>query len=73
MSVISVRVEKKTKQTLKKAGINVSKEVKRYVEDLAWKVDLKDRLEKLNEVLEKMPPAQRGFGAKSVREDRESS
>ncbi|MGQ9468941.1 MAG: VapB-type antitoxin [Nitrososphaerales archaeon] len=72
MSVISVRVDRKVKEALKKAGINVSKEVKQYLQDLAWRAELRERLEKLNKSLSRITPAQQGFSAKSVREDRES-
>lgn len=71
MSVVSVRIEKRIRESLAMAGVNISKEVKQFVEDLAWKVELKERLKKLNKVLEKMPPAEQGFSSKSVREDRE--
>lgn len=72
MSVVSVRVDKKVKETLEKAGVDVAKEVRGLLEGLAWKVELNERLEELDKSLSKVPPAPRGFSAKSVREDRES-
>jgi bifunctional DNA-binding transcriptional regulator/antitoxin component of YhaV-PrlF toxin-antitoxin module len=39
---------------------------------LAWQAELKDRLVRLDRVLKEVPPARKGFAAKSVREDRES-
>lgn len=71
MSVISVRVDKRVKEILERAGVNVSKEVKRYLEDLAWKVELRESIKKLSKFLEEIPPAEDGFSAGSVREDRE--
>lgn len=71
VSVVSVRVDKKVKENLEKAGIDVSSEVKRFLQELAWKVEMKERLEKLDKSLSRIPPAQQGFSAKSVREDRE--
>ena len=72
MSVISVRVDKRLKEILKKAGVDVSKEVKHLLEELAWSVELRERLEKLEHSLSRVAPAQQGFSAKIVREDRES-
>ncbi len=71
MSVISVRVDKRTKEVLKKAGVNVSNEVRDFLHELAWKAELKQRVAKLNGRLEKMTPAEKGFASRSVREDRE--
>lgn len=72
MSVVSVRVDEKVKKRLEDAGINLSLEVRRHLEELAWQVELKRRLVKLDKVLTDMPPAPQGFSARSVREDRES-
>lgn len=71
MSVISVRVDKRTKEVLKKAGVNVSNEVRDFLHELAWKAELKQRVRKLNGRLEKVTPAEKGFASRSVREDRE--
>lgn len=71
MSVISVRVDKRTKEVLKKAGVNVSNEVRDFLHELAWKAELKERVKKLNGRLEKVTPAKRGFASESVSEDRE--
>lgn len=71
MSVVSVRVDQKVKKRLEEAGIDVSSEVRRHLEELAWQVELKKRMAKLDKVLADMPPAPKGFSARSVREDRE--
>ena len=71
MSVVSVRVDQKLKKRLEEAGVNVPSEVRRHLEDLAWQVELKKRLAKLEKTLADMPPARQGFSAGSVREDRE--
>lgn len=70
MSVVSARVDRHTVEVLKKAGVNVGEKVKGFLQDLAWEAELKGRLAKLDKALEKMPPAERGFSAKSVNEDR---
>ena len=71
MSVVSVRVDGKVKKRLEDAGVNISFEVRRHLEDLAWQVELKKRITKLDTTLMAMPPAPKGFSVKSVREDRE--
>jgi len=71
MAVVSVRVDEKVKERLKEAGIDVPLEVKRHLEELAWQLELRDRLARLDRVLANMPPAPKGFSAKSVREDRD--
>ena len=71
MAVVSVRVDEKVKKQLEEAGINVPLEIRRHLEELAWQVELKARLGRLDKALAKMPPAPKGFAVKSVREDRE--
>jgi len=70
--VISVRVRKGLKKYLEERGINVSDVVRSYLEELAWRIRLKELLEKLDEVLREMTPAPSSFASKSVREDRDS-
>ena len=67
-----MRVRKGLKKYLEEKGINVSDVVRSYLEELAWRIRLKESLEKLDEVLREMPPAPSGFAARSVREDRDS-
>ena len=69
---MSVRVDEKVKQTLEAAGIDVPREVRKRLEELAWEVELNRRLNKLDKALEDMPPAPKGFAAGTVREDRAS-
>jgi len=70
-SVVSVRIRKEVKQALEEAGVDVNEEVKRFLEELAWKVTVKKNLEAMDAILRKMPPAPRSFSARSVREDRD--
>jgi len=72
VSVVSVRVDKRVKEILERAGVDVNKEVKRFLEELAWKLEVRESVEKLSKLLEKIPPAEQDFAVKSVREDRES-
>jgi len=72
MSVVSVRVDKRVKERLERSGIEVSKEVKKHLEDLAWQLELNERLKRWEKFLDDMPPSKRGYAARSVREDRAS-
>ena len=72
MAIVSVRIDEKVKKILEKAGVNISKEVRKYLEELAWKIELRESVQEFSKVLEKIPPAEEGFSVKSVREDRES-
>lgn len=72
MSIVSVRVDKKLKEKLEKAGINITREVKNFLEEMVWKIELRENIQKLSNTIEKMPPAEEGFSVRSVREDRES-
>ncbi len=69
--VISVRVDKKVKKILEEAGVNISEEVRRFLEDLAWKIEVRNRIERFKKEVYGIEPAEKGFSAKSVREDRE--
>jgi|YelNatPaOPRAMG01_1025707.scaffolds.fasta_scaffold13379_6 hypothetical protein len=73
MSVISIRVDDKVKKILKESGVDINREVKRFLEDLAWKIEVKRRVERLNILLKDVSPAKEGFSTSSVREDRESN
>ena len=72
MTIVSVRIDEKVKKTLERAGVNISKEVKKYLEELAWKIELQESIKEFSKILENVPPAEEGFSVKSVREDRES-
>ncbi|MBS7658610.1 MAG: VapB-type antitoxin [Candidatus Bathyarchaeia archaeon] len=71
-AIVSVRIKKEIKEELEKAGINISKEIKKTLEDLAWQVKIKKQIEKWNAILAKIKPSEEGFSVRSVREDRES-
>jgi len=71
-TVVSVRIKKEVKEELEKAGINVSKEIKKRLEELAWQIRARRQIEKWNRILAGMKPSEEGFSVRSVREDRES-
>ena len=71
-TVITTRVKKEIKETLEKAGVNIPSIIRQHLEELAWKLQLKEETEKMRRLLEKVKPSEPGFATKSVREDRES-
>lgn len=73
MSVISVRIDRKIKRILEEAGINITQEVKKFLYELAWKVEVRRRIERFNRIVEGVKPAEAGYSAESVREDREGN
>jgi hypothetical protein len=70
--VISVRVKKEVKELLESEGINIAEEVRRFLEELAYKVRIRKYVEKWDRMLEGVKPSPKGFSVSSVREDRES-
>ena len=72
MTIISIRIDENVKKTLERAGINISKEVKRYLEELAWKIELQEAVKEISKLLEEASPAEEGFSVRSVREDRQA-
>lgn len=52
--VVSVRVRRRVKEVLEEAGVNISEELKRYLEDLAWRIEMKRSLEELDRVLRRI-------------------
>ena len=71
-TIISVRVKEEIKEELEKNGIDISQEVKKFLEELYIKVKAKEYVNKWIEELKYVKPSEKGFSTKSVREDRES-
>lgn len=71
-SVVSVRVREEVKKILEEEGIDISGEVKKFLEELAARVRLKRYVENWCKLLTEVIPSEKGFAARSVREDRES-
>lgn len=71
--VVSTRLSKKDRETLREAGVDVSLESRKHLEQVAANIRRRKALERLHKTIEKlMPPAEQGYGSRSVREDRES-
>ncbi len=69
--VASIRLRKGTVSRLKKLGINVSQEARKFLEELAWKTDARNTVLEIEEIMKrKSRPSKKGFAVKSVREDR---
>jgi antitoxin component of RelBE/YafQ-DinJ toxin-antitoxin module len=71
-TVISVRIRREIKETLEESGVDISEEVRRFLDELAWRVKTRKFIEHWNELLKDVKPSEKGFSVKSVREDRES-
>ncbi|MEM1542384.1 MAG: VapB-type antitoxin [Ignisphaera sp.] len=71
-SVVSVRVREDVKRFLEEEGIDIGEEVRRFLEELVLKIRIKRYVEKWVKLLEDTTPSEKGFAARSVREDRES-
>ncbi|NAZ26468.1 MAG: VapB-type antitoxin [Nanoarchaeota archaeon] len=71
-TVISVRIKEEIKEELEKHGIDISQEVRKFLEELYIKVKAKEYVNKWIEELKYVKPSEKGFSIKSVREDRES-
>ncbi len=70
--VVSVRVPRRVKEELERAGVNVAEEVRRYLEALAARERRRRLMEEWERLLEEAEPSPGGFAAGSVREDRDS-
>jgi len=70
-TVISIRVREEVKRVLEESGINVDEEVRRFLENLVWRVKIRRFVERWDELLKDVKPNGEGFSAISVREDRE--
>jgi len=71
-TVVTTRIKKEIKEALEKAGVNIPSVIREHLEELVWKLQLKEQTEELGKLLEKVKPSEQGFATKSVREDRES-
>ena len=71
--IISVRLKKGTREKLKNLGIDPSREVRRILEELAWRKDVSNTMDRLEMIVEKQSkPSGAGFATKSIREDRDA-
>lgn len=71
-TVISIRIKEEIKKLLEESGLDLGEEIRRYLEELAWKMKIRRMIEKWDTILGDIKPSEAGFSEKSVREDRES-
>jgi hypothetical protein len=71
-AVVSVRVPEEVKRILEENGVNIAEEVRKHLEELAWRIKTRRFIEKWDELLKNVKPSEPGFAVRSVREDRES-
>jgi antitoxin component of RelBE/YafQ-DinJ toxin-antitoxin module len=71
-AVVTVRIKREIKDALEKAGVNIPSVIRQHLEELAWRLQLKEETEKMSKLLEDVKPSEREFAVKSVKEDRES-
>lgn len=71
-SVISVRIREDVRRILEEEGINMSEEVKKFLEVLALRVRLRRHVGRWVKLLDEAILSEKGFVVRPVREDRES-
>ena len=71
--MIGVRIDKSVKKKLEEEGVDITKEVRTYLERKAQMAQLKETIAELKILIEKnVKPSKRGWAAKMVREDRDA-
>lgn len=73
MTVVSFRVPKRLKKTMRRVNANWSKEVRYFIEQSVKKHKKKQLLEEIKDSMKDMPTLPAGTAAKLVREDRDSN
>ena len=72
MKIVAVRVPEDTKKKMKEIHEDWSGYLRKVIVDRIQQEKNKNTLEDLKKLWKKMPKTPKGFGAKSVREDRDS-
>jgi len=73
MAVITVRIPDGVKAKMREVNINWSEEIRKFIIQRIKEEERKRNLQKALEILERKESVERGFSAKSVREDRDSN
>lgn len=69
--VLSIRVDAEKVAILEEAGIDVKAEIKELIDRLVWRIMIKRRVNRLANVIKKLPSTEDGFSEREVRADRE--
>ena len=72
MKIVAVRVPEEIKKRMKEVPEDWSEYLRKAIEDRIQREKNKKALEDLKKLWKRMPKTPKGFGAKSVREDRDS-
>jgi len=68
--VISVRIRREIKEILEQNNVNISEEIRRFLEELAWKIKIRKFVEEWDKILTEVRSSEEGFSVRSVGEDR---
>jgi hypothetical protein len=71
-AVVSVRIPEEVKRILEENGVDIAEEVRKHLEELAWRIRTRRFIEKWDELLKNVKPSEPGFAVRSVREGRGS-
>ena len=73
MEVISFRIPKELKKSMKEVEVNWSEEIRKFIEEKVREHRRMKALEEIDSMLAGLPGAKRGTARKYVREDRDSN
>ncbi len=73
MDVISFRIPKELKRSMKEIEINWSEEIRKFIEEKVREYKRMKALEEIDTMLASLPRARRGTARNYVREDRDSN
>jgi hypothetical protein len=73
LPVITVRIPDELKAKMRMVNINWSEEVRKFIIQRIEEEERKRNLQKALEILKKRKRVEKGFSARSVREDRDSN
>ncbi|AMM53572.1 type II toxin-antitoxin system VapB family antitoxin [Pyrococcus kukulkanii] len=73
MEVVSFRIPKKLKKSMKEVDINWSEEIRKFIEAKVREYKRRKALEEIDAMLSNLPKAEKGTAKRYVREDRDSN
>jgi len=73
MDVISFRLPKEVKESMKEIDINWSEEMRKFIERTIRNYKKEQSIKKIDSMLRTLPGADKGTASKYVREDRDSN
>ncbi|ASJ17401.1 hypothetical protein A3L04_10135 [Thermococcus chitonophagus] len=73
MEVVSFRIPKELKRSMKEVDINWSEEIRKFIEAKVREYKRRKALEEIDAMLSNLPKAEKGTAKNYVREDRDSN